>query len=64
MAYKILTDDCVSCGACDEVCPHHAIIPGRDYTINPDLCDECANNLINGVTLCVDACPVIAIVKM
>lgn len=41
MALKI-TSDCVSCGACEPVCPNSAISPGDDvYVIDPDKCTEC-----------------------
>lgn len=43
MSLKI-TDDCINCGACEEVCPTLAI--GEDQerttrTIDPDRCTEC-----------------------
>ncbi|NLN01182.1 MAG: 4Fe-4S binding protein [Lentisphaerae bacterium] len=41
MAYKI-TDKCVQCGACKEVCPVEAISEGADqYEIDPDKCIDC-----------------------
>jgi ferredoxin len=40
MAYKI-SDACVACGACKEVCPVEAISEGDIYTINPDVCIDC-----------------------
>lgn len=40
MAYKI-SDACVGCGACKEVCPVDAISEGDVYTINPDVCIDC-----------------------
>ena len=55
MAYKI-TDECISCGACEGTCPNSAISEGDGtYVINPDLCDSCA--------ACVGGCPVDAIVN-
>ena len=40
MAYKI-TDDCVSCGACEAECKNEAISEGDAiYVIDPDKCTE------------------------
>ena len=50
MAYHI-SDDCISCGACEAECPVGAISEGDDkFEINADLCTECGS--------CADACPV------
>lgn len=50
MAYHI-SDDCISCGACEAECPVGAIFEGDGkYEINADLCTECGS--------CADACPV------
>lgn len=50
MAYKI-TDDCISCGACEAECPVGAIAEGEGkYEINAEACIECG--ACNGV------CPV------
>ncbi len=50
MAYTI-TDECISCGLCQEECPVAAISEGDDkYVINPDLCTDCGS--------CADICPV------
>ncbi len=55
MAYKI-TDDCISCGACEGECPVEAISEGDDkYVIDAQLCTECG--------ACVDVCPSDAIIK-
>ena len=54
MAHKI-TDDCVSCGACESECPVSAISQGDEYyTIDADSCVDCG--------ACVAGCPVGAIV--
>ncbi|MDP4120661.1 MAG: 4Fe-4S binding protein [Bacillota bacterium] len=55
MAYKI-TDDCISCGACQPECPVEAISEGDSiFVINADLCTECG--------ACADVCPVSAPVQ-
>ena len=52
MAYKI-SDECISCGACEAECPVKAISEGDDkYVINSDACIECG--------ACSDVCPVAA----
>ncbi|MHB0938915.1 MAG: DUF362 domain-containing protein [Armatimonadota bacterium] len=54
MAYKI-TDDCVSCGACESECPNNAISEGADmYVIDADACTDCG--------ACAESCPNDAIV--
>ena len=41
MAYKI-TDECISCGACEADCKNEAISEGETiYVIDPDKCTEC-----------------------
>jgi len=41
MAYKI-TDECISCGACDSECKNEAISEAESiYVIDPDKCTEC-----------------------
>ena len=53
MAYFI-TEDCISCGACEADCPTDAISEGSGlYVIDPDTCIDCG--------ACVDSCPVEAI---
>lgn len=55
MAY-VITDACVSCGACAEQCPVEAISEGADkYVIDADTCVECG--------ACAAQCPVEAIVE-
>ena len=52
MAY-IITDECLSCGACAAQCPVECITEGDGkYEINADECVECG--------ACADACPVAA----
>jgi MinD superfamily P-loop ATPase len=50
--YRIVTETCVECAACVEVCPFAAISEGP-YTINPELCNGCGE--------CTESCPVEAI---
>jgi ferredoxin len=50
MSYTI-TDECISCGVCQDECPTEAIKEGDDkYEIDPELCTECGS--------CADVCPV------
>lgn len=55
MAY-IISDDCISCGACAADCPVDAISEGEDkYVIDQDACIECG--------ACAGSCPVEAPVE-
>ena len=50
MAY-IITDDCISCGACQSECPVDCISEGDGkYVIDADVCIECGS--------CASVCPV------
>jgi ferredoxin len=50
MSYKI-TDECISCGACEGECPVNCISEGDDiYVIDPAECIECG--------ACAGVCPV------
>ena len=56
MAYKI-TDDCISCGACEAECKNQAISEGETtYVIDSDKCTECVGN--HSKTQCAEVCPV------
>jgi len=56
MAYKI-TDECISCGACEPECPNQAITEGETiYVIDPDKCTECIGAFDS--SKCVEVCPV------
>ncbi len=56
MAYYI-TEDCISCGACEPECPNAAIWEGETvYIINPDHCSECVGAY--ELSRCADVCPV------
>lgn len=53
MAY-VITDSCLSCGACESVCPVGAISMGDDHmVIDADACLSCG--------ACAGTCPVGAI---
>ena len=47
MAHKI-TDNCICCGFCEDICPSGAVSEGKDkYVIDADKCvdcGECADN--------------------
>jgi len=61
MAYKI-TDECISCGACEPECKNGAISEGDTiYVIDPAKCTECEG--IAASSLCAEVCPVDACVK-
>lgn len=50
MAY-VISDDCISCGACEAECPVEAIAEGDGkYCIDADKCIDCGT--------CADTCPV------
>ena len=56
MAYKI-TDECISCGACEAECPNNAISEGETiYVIDSDKCTECAGSYES--SKCAEICPV------
>ena len=53
----MITDDCISCGACEDECPNDAISLGDDiFVIDPDLCSECVG--LHATQKCAEACPV------
>ena len=46
----VITDECISCGACVDECPVDAITEGEDiYVIDAELCTDCG--------ACVEVCP-------
>jgi ferredoxin len=56
MAYKI-TDECISCGACEPECPNEAITEGETiYDIDPDKCTECVGS--HETPKCAEICPI------
>jgi len=56
MAYKI-TEECISCSACEGECKNEAISEGEEiYVIDPDKCTECVGNFES--PKCAEVCPV------
>ena len=56
MAYKI-TEDCISCGACEAECGNGAISEGDEtFVIDPDKCTECVGWF--EAPRCAEVCPV------
>lgn len=56
MAYKI-TEDCISCGACESECPNAAIKEGdTTFVIDPSKCTECVG--FADTSKCKENCPV------
>jgi formate hydrogenlyase subunit 6/NADH:ubiquinone oxidoreductase subunit I len=51
MAYKIVKEDCINCGACEEVCPTDCISEVDEKRVIEEAdCIDCGS--------CKDACPV------
>ena len=60
MAYKI-SEECISCGACEPACKNVAIKEGETiYEIDPNKCTECVGWFDS--PQCTDTCPVDACV--
>ncbi|MFH0941451.1 MAG: YfhL family 4Fe-4S dicluster ferredoxin [Chloroflexota bacterium] len=60
MSYKI-SEDCISCGACEPECPNQAISEGETiYVIDPNKCTECVGSYES--SRCAEICPVEACV--
>ena len=56
MAYKI-TDECISCGACEPECQNQAISEAETiYVIDADKCSECVGS--HESSQCVEICPI------
>lgn len=56
MAFKI-TEECISCAACETECPNEAISEGEDiFVIDPNKCTECVG--FYDTQQCADVCPV------
>ena len=54
MVAKVNADECVGCGACEDVCPQDAITVDDIAVIDADACVDCG--------ACADECPNDAIV--
>lgn len=53
MTHKI-SDECISCGACEPECPEEAIFEGEErFEIDPEKCTDCGT--------CIEFCAVEAI---
>jgi len=52
----VITDDCITCGACASECPEEAIHEeGDKYVVDTELCTDCDS--------CVDQCQMGAIIE-
>jgi ferredoxin len=53
----VITDECISCHACEPECPNGAISLGADiYEIDPMLCTECVG--FSDTPQCAYVCPI------
>ena len=53
----MISEECISCGACEDECPNDAISLGDGlFVIDPGLCSECVG--LHNTQKCIDACPV------
>lgn len=53
----IITDECISCGACEPECPNSAITEGDTiYVIDTAKCTECIGS--HESSMCAEICPV------
>jgi ferredoxin len=56
MAYRIV-QGCVTCWACESLCPSRAIHPARPhFLIDPERCTECAGKYAD--PQCASICPI------
>ena len=53
----LITDECISCGACEPECPNAAIVEGETiYDVLHEKCTECVGSF--DTQQCVEICPV------
>ena len=53
----MITDECISCHACEPECPNGAITLGDErYEIDPGLCTECVG--FSSTPQCAYVCPI------
>ena len=58
----IITDECINCDVCEEVCPNKAIsFGGEIFIIDKDLFTECVGHYEKPA--CVEICPIDCIKK-
>jgi ferredoxin len=54
---KLMTSECINCGACEPDCPNEAISQGDDiYLIDWEKCTECVGH--SDTPKCLEVCPV------
>ncbi len=57
MAMYIVSEECISCGDCEPVCPTGAIKEGKIvYQIDPEVCTECEDDFDE--PQCVEICEI------
>jgi ferredoxin len=55
MVVKVIIEECVGCGACEDVCPNQAITVDDVAVIDANKCDDCGT--------CIEECPSEALAK-
>ena len=54
---KMITEECISCGACEADCPNEAISQGDPvYVVDWEKCTECVGH--KDTPTCLEVCPV------